>query len=147
MPIIVDEDDVVVAGHTRLRAAIKLSLQTVPVVRASHLTAEQARAFRLADNRLAEMTTWDDHALALILQDMGDVATEIPGFDDAYIEQALAALEDESRTPDITRPAPGAPRLVGQAAARARKGTRARRGTRRPRATRPIPREGSRMTL
>ena len=58
-PIIVDSDLVIIAGHTRLKAAKKLGLKEVPVVIASDLTAEQARAFRLVDNRTAELADWD----------------------------------------------------------------------------------------
>ena len=62
-PIIVDSDLVIIAGHTRLKAAKKLGLKEVPVVIASDLTAEQARAFRLVDNRTAELADWDDDLL------------------------------------------------------------------------------------
>lgn len=51
VPIIVDKDNVIVAGHTRLKAAEKLGLSSVPVIRADNLTEEQVKAFRLADNK------------------------------------------------------------------------------------------------
>lgn len=59
VPIIVDKDNVIVAGHTRLKAAEKLGLETVPVIRADDLTEEQATAFRLADNKTGEISQWD----------------------------------------------------------------------------------------
>ena len=62
-PIIVDRDLVIIAGHTRLKAAKKLGLKEVPVVIASDLSEEQARAFRLADNKTAELAEWDDDLL------------------------------------------------------------------------------------
>ena len=59
VPIIIDSNNVIVAGHTRLKAAQKLGLSTVPVIRADDLTEEQVRAFRLADNKVSEAASWD----------------------------------------------------------------------------------------
>lgn len=59
VPVIVDRDNVIVAGHTRIKAAEKLGLSTVPVIRADDLTEEQVRAFRLADNKTSELAEWD----------------------------------------------------------------------------------------
>lgn len=53
VPIIVDADNVIIAGHTRLKAAQLLGMETVPVIRADDLTDEQVKAFRLADNKTA----------------------------------------------------------------------------------------------
>jgi ParB-like chromosome segregation protein Spo0J len=53
-PIVVDANDIVVAGHARLKAALRLELPEVPVVRVDHLTPAEVKALRLADNRLAE---------------------------------------------------------------------------------------------
>lgn len=57
-PIIVDENNEIIAGHTRRLAAIDLGMETVPVVVADDLTDEQVRAFRLADNKVAEFSEW-----------------------------------------------------------------------------------------
>lgn len=74
VPIIVDSGNVIVAGHTRLKAAQKLGLATVPVIRADDLTEEQVRAFRLADNKVSEAASWDfeklEAELAEISMDM-----------------------------------------------------------------------------
>lgn len=59
VPIIIDKNNVIVAGHTRLKAAKKLGLKQVPCLRADDLTDEQIKAFRLADNKVAELSTWD----------------------------------------------------------------------------------------
>jgi len=63
VPIIIDKNDVIVAGHTRYKASLQLGLATVPCVVADDLTDEQIRAFRLADNRSGEIATWDDELL------------------------------------------------------------------------------------
>jgi DNA modification methylase len=62
-PIVVDADDVIVVGHTRLKAALKLGLAEVPVHVAVGLTATQAKAYRLADNQTATIAEWDDDAI------------------------------------------------------------------------------------
>src|SRR3954453_14532614 len=63
-PVLVDDAGSVIAGHGRLLAARKLGLDTGPVIRASHLTPAQVRAYRLADNRLAELGGWNEEMLA-----------------------------------------------------------------------------------
>ena len=59
VPIIIDKDNVIVAGHTRLKAAKRLKLKTVPCIVADDLTPEQIKAFRLADNKVSEFAEWD----------------------------------------------------------------------------------------
>src|SRR5690554_5159944 len=66
-PIIVDRNNVIIAGHTRLLAARKLGLDQVPVIRAEDLTEQQVKAFRIADNKTAELSEWDDELLAMEL--------------------------------------------------------------------------------
>ena len=58
-PIVVDKNGVIVAGHTRYKAAVKMGLDKVPVERADDLTEEQVKAYRLADNKTAELAGWD----------------------------------------------------------------------------------------
>src|SRR6516164_752880 len=62
-PIVVDEQGVIIVGHTRYKAALKLSLLAVPVHVARGLTPAQAKAYRLADNQTATMSQWDDDKL------------------------------------------------------------------------------------
>jgi ParB-like chromosome segregation protein Spo0J len=59
VPLVIDNDGVIIAGHTRWKAAKKLGLKTVPCIIADDLTEEQVKAFRLADNKVAEMAGWD----------------------------------------------------------------------------------------
>ncbi len=64
MPVVVDNDGVLVAGHTRVEAAKTLGITEVPVVRLSHLSREQINAFRLVDNKVSEAAKWDFDMLA-----------------------------------------------------------------------------------
>lgn len=64
VPVVIDQDGVLGAGHTRVEAAKTLGMLEVPAVRAEHLTKEQMDAFRIADNKVAEMATWNTAMLA-----------------------------------------------------------------------------------
>ena len=75
-PIVVDKDGTVVVGHTRLAAAKKLELATVPVHVATELTPAQIKAYRLADNRTNEETEWDMELLGLEMLDLKDLACD-----------------------------------------------------------------------
>lgn len=85
-PIIVDRNNVIIAGHTRLLAARKLGLDQVPVIRAEDLTEKQVKAFRIADNKTAELSEWDDELLAMELEGLEDMFT---GFSDGEIDALL----------------------------------------------------------
>lgn len=71
-PILVDKNNVIIAGHTRLEAAKKLGLDEVPCIVAADLTDKQAKALRLADNKVAEFSTWDYLKLDKELSELGD---------------------------------------------------------------------------
>lgn len=71
-PILLDKNNVIIAGHTRLEAAKKLGLEEVPCIVASDLTEKQAKALRLADNKVAEFSTWDYLKLDEELKALGD---------------------------------------------------------------------------
>jgi DNA modification methylase len=96
-PIVVDEEMVILAGHTRLEAARQLGLASAPVHIARGLTPAQARAYRLMDNRASENAEWDEALLGLELGDLqGDgFDLALTGFDDAELNRLLAALGDE----------------------------------------------------
>lgn len=78
VPIIVDRDNVIVAGHTRLKAAQKLGLDEVPVIVADDLTPEQVKAFRLADNKVGELADWDFEKLE---KELKSIEMDMSGFD------------------------------------------------------------------
>lgn len=67
-PILIDASGTIIAGHTRLEAAKQLGLKEVPVIRIEDLTEDQVRAFRLVDNKVAEIAEWDPWALSLELE-------------------------------------------------------------------------------
>ena len=89
VPIIVDRNDEIVCGHTRYKAAAKLGLQRVPVITADDLTDEQIKAFRLADNKVAEQASWDIDKLleeisSIATIDMEEFGFELPEEDTGY---------------------------------------------------------------
>jgi len=83
-PVIVDADNVLVAGHTRVRAARKLGMTQVAAIRADDLTPEQVRAFRIADNKLHELAQWDYELLPIELGELKDAGVDLDllGFGD-----------------------------------------------------------------
>jgi hypothetical protein len=76
-PIVVDEEGVVVVGHTRLLAAQKLGMAEVPVHVAAGLTAAQIKAYRLADNRVHEEAEWDNDMLKLEIEELGKLSFDL----------------------------------------------------------------------
>lgn len=87
VPIIVDAENVIIAGHTRLKAAQLLGMDTVPVIRADDLTDEQVKAFRLADNKTAELAGWDFTALEDELAALDNIDMTKFGFEKIVDEQ------------------------------------------------------------
>jgi DNA modification methylase len=98
VPILIDREGKVIAGHGRLAACHELGWSEVPTLRLDHLTPAQARAFMIADNRLTEISTWDDRLLAEQLKDLSlsglDFDLEITGFEVAEIDLRIASLDD-----------------------------------------------------
>lgn len=84
-PIVIDKNGVIVAGHTRYKAALKLGFDTVPCVRADDLTQKQIKAYRILDNKLNELASWDFEMLGEELEtfefDFEPFDVEIPTFD------------------------------------------------------------------
>lgn len=79
-PIVVDKDNVIIVGHTRYLAAQELGLSEAPVIVAGNLSDEQARAYRLADNKTGELAGWDFEKLALELEQIEDISMSDFGF-------------------------------------------------------------------
>lgn len=76
-PLVVDTHGVIIVGHTRLRAAKRLGLKTVPAIVADRLTDKQVRAYRIADNRTGDFTSWDFPELTLQLEELADEFSEV----------------------------------------------------------------------
>ncbi len=109
-PVVVDEKDVIIAGHTRWKAALKLSLARIPVLVASNLTPEQVKAYRIADNKTAEASDWDYTKLIDEIAELSDldIDIELTGFTEKEIQELIgmqetttAGLVDDDDTPDI----------------------------------------------
>lgn len=81
-PIVIDKNGVIVAGHTRYKAAQRLRCEIVPCVMADDLTEEQVRAYRLADNKTAELAEWDFVGLDHELESIASIDMSMLGFDD-----------------------------------------------------------------
>jgi len=86
VPIIIDKNNVVVAGHTRLLASKKLDIKEVPVIIADDLTEDQIKAFRLADNKVSEFATWDYDLLNIELDDILSIDMSDFGFNETQID-------------------------------------------------------------
>ena len=85
VPIVIDANNVIVTGHTRFKAANRLGMKKVPCIRADDLTDEQVKAFRLADNKVSELATWNAEKLNIELEDI-DIDMSEFGFDIPDIE-------------------------------------------------------------
>jgi DNA modification methylase len=122
VPVLVDGNLKVIAGHGRVLAARQLGWSTVPTIQLDHLSEAQACAFMIADNRLTENSTWDNRLLAVQLKELSaldlDFSLEVTAFDMGEIDlriEGLSAEEDESAAaaddlsnlpsgPAVTRP-------------------------------------------
>ena len=94
VPIIIDKDNVIVAGHTRYKACEKLGINEVPCIIADDLTEEQIKAFRLADNKVAEIATWDFEKLELELSTL-EMDMELFGFETYEDDEPQEVAEDD----------------------------------------------------
>lgn len=97
-PIIIDKDGVIIAGHTRKAAAEQIGLDTVPCIIADDLTPEQAAAFRLADNKTAELAEWDFDKLNEEIKALADFPVNMAdfGFDLSEFEERKEVEEVEA---------------------------------------------------
>lgn len=117
-PVLIDDEDGIIAGHGRVEAARSLGMETVPTIRLSNMSEAEKRAYVIADNRLAELAGWDEELLKiefqyLIEDEERDFDIEFTGFEMGDIDRIFGfAIEDEPETvelPDETKPAVSRP--------------------------------------
>jgi hypothetical protein len=113
VPILIDADLKVIAGHGRLLAARQLELSEVPTIALEHLTPEEAKAFAIADNRLAELSTWDDRLLGERLGELSrlnlDFSLDVTGFQIPKIELLIEGAPPQPDPADKLSRAPLVP--------------------------------------
>jgi len=108
-PVLIGEDDVIIAGHGRVMAARKIGLMEVPCIRLGHLTETQRKAYIIADNRLALNAGWDNELLTIELNELlaDNFALDILGFDVDELKNLLdpvkptEGLTDEDEVPEV----------------------------------------------
>ena len=107
-PVLIAEDDTIIAGHGRVMAARKLNLSEVPCLRVSHLTETQRKAYILADNKLALNAGWENNLLSLELTELADSGFDITltGFTQEEMDalkpiEVTEGLTDEDAVPDV----------------------------------------------
>ena len=89
-PIVIDKNDVIVAGHTRYKAAIKLKMKTVPCVIADDLTDDEIKAYRIADNKTAEFADWD---VAKLVKELDSISIDMSGFGEFDFSTVVGEVE------------------------------------------------------
>jgi len=116
VPVVIDATMMIAAGHGRWLAAQHIGLEFVPVIRAEFLTDEDRRAFALAENRIAELSGWNDTLLAEELGQLfdGGYNIEVTGFTTADLDFSLPEPENKSEPETIELPDPGADAVTRQ---------------------------------
>ncbi len=101
-PFVVDGDGIIVCGHTRYKAAVKLGLAKVPVHVARDLTPEQVRAYRIADNKTSDLSDWDYDILPIELSELQDAGFDLGllAFDEDELAKLLKVEPSEGLTDD-----------------------------------------------
>lgn len=107
-PIVVDAQGVIIVGHTRFKAALKLGLKQVPVHVATDLSAEKVRAYRIADNQTASIAEWDYELLPIELAALQEVNynLDLLGFDQEELQRIMSGDVQEGLTDPDEVPAP-----------------------------------------
>ena len=112
VPVLIDKNDEIIAGHGRLLAAARLGVTEAPTIQLSDLTEEQVKAYRIADNRMTELAKWDEDLLAaefaelvdpdLLLEDGFDLPPT--GFEDSEISRLIESLNETDDEEEIEAP-------------------------------------------
>jgi len=101
VPIVIDKNNKIVAGHTRYKASEQLGLEKVPCIVADDLSEEQVKAFRIADNKVTEIAEWDNDLLLEELEGLEDFFT---GFEQKEIDKLMGAQEVNPYTDKVQTP-------------------------------------------
>ena len=106
VPLVLDKNNVIITGHTRLRSAKLLGLTEVPCIIADNLTPEQVQAYRIADNKTGEIAEWDYALLPMELKDLqnADFDLSVLGFDTDELDKLLNGGTEETITEGETEP-------------------------------------------
>ena len=94
-PIVIDKNNVVINGHTRLLASKKLGLKEVPVIVADDLTEAQVKAFRIADNKISEFSTWDYDLLNIELEQLEELEFDMSNFGMSVFEPIEFEIDED----------------------------------------------------
>jgi DNA modification methylase len=111
VPVLIDDNGQLIAGHGRYAAALLLGLAAIPAIRLKHLNEQQRQAFMIADNRLHDLSSWNRTNLATILLELAesdlDFDIEVPGFSVGEIDLMVMTAEDEAAARDAELPEAG----------------------------------------
>lgn len=87
VPVVIDKNDIVITGHTRIKACRKLGMENIPTIKADDLSPEQVKAYRLVDNKIGELAEWDFDLLESELAEI-DLDMKTFGFDESFFEDS-----------------------------------------------------------
>lgn len=106
VPLVLDKNNVIITGHTRLRSAKMLGMTEVPCIIADNLTPEQVQAYRIADNKTGEIAEWDYNLLPMELKDLqnADFDLSVLGFDSDELDKLLNGEEGDALIDGETEP-------------------------------------------
>ncbi len=115
-PIVIDKDNRIVSGHGRVEAAKLLGWKTFPAIRVDDLTHEQIEAYKIADNKLAERSTWNDRAVAEIFRELSQISLDfdlvVTGFEQPEIDFRIQSLQEPEEASDDADCSPSASQPV-----------------------------------
>lgn len=130
--IIVNKDRVIINGHTRVKAMKELGAETIPAIVVDHLTPEQERALRIADNKTGEVAEWNEELLKAELQALQEAGFDMDalGFDTSEIDELIGGTADEigatdpnevPETPEVPVSKPGEVYRLGKRCSQCRR--------------------------
>ena len=104
VPILIDESNIIIAGHARLAAAKQIKMEEVPCIVLKHLSEEQRKAFVHIDNRLGDLSSFDEYKLNLDLESLVDIDVTLFGFSDLFDANAASKKAPRLEKVDLRAP-------------------------------------------